>query len=1164
MTKAQGKVERSLKVKDGSATEKKRQGGNADAAPSFSDAMVANMTKRIEQKLQGNSSENGTSRKADKKPKPEMNETRKKRDPIAETKPTAEPKAVDKPAKKREQFADIKPIDKAGKKRDRSGKIIKPQVVERPQLPEKSQTAGPGKTLEEEVYAIGGTKEDLELVAGAESDSEMEDKEISNGDLEKLRKDLGRLINGGNELPDIEDPPAKEKMKPTKTKEEKKDEKEEKKKLKKLDKKLAEERIPEKTPLEKTNPEAASVKRDSKKSLKKDAPIAGTAPIQESQAPKKTISSSSNLVIPDRSDWYSTPLPEISYDASHSVNISRQVLERVREYAMTLLEADNKAYLSNKDNKSSSYKFYSTIVSSGTLSDKISALTLSAQESPLHNTQALETLVGLAKKRSRAQAVEVLRSLKDLFAQGTLLPGDRRLKHFVNQPALAAALAESGGNWDLGDRLPKQIEKSHLIMWAFEDFVKEQYFEVLKVLEVWCNDEIEFSRSRALSYVYELLKEKPEQESNLLRLLVNKLGDPSKKIASRASYLLLQLEQAHPLMKGTIVSSIESESLFRPGQSQHAKYYGVITLNQTILSTADNKVASQLLDIYFPLFVALLKPKKEAHTQGKKKKDKKDKSAKRGKKGPSKEEDEIAKGEAQDEELREKLVSAVLVGVNRAYPFTTSSFELLSKHLDTLFRITNSSNFNTSIQALMLIQQLSSSHAVSADRFYRTLYESLLDPRIATSSKQSMYLNLLYKALNADINIKRIKAFVKRLIQILGMHNPSFSCGVLYLIRQLESTFPALTALVDQPEDPESDDDEEVFKDVPEEGEEEVEEDKEEVKKQASLTRYDARKRDPERSNADKSCLWELLPYLSHFHPSVAISAKQLLSHEKMSGKPDLTIHTLTHFLDRFVYKTPKATPGLRGSSIMQPLAGGDSSGLLVTSGRSAAQQPVNSESFWRKRSDEVSAEDVFFHDYFNRLGKDKLRQKSKKKTTSKGDDEDESDGESEVWKALVQSQPELDGEGGSDDDMDMDGFDSAMEASDDGFEDMGVMDDDMDEEDREIDDGVIINEESSEEEEEEREEKRAPKGKAGVDKRVEVDDDVFNFDQSDDEAFLDSDEELPSDLDMDVDEPEDTSATKSQSQSKREKRRKLKHLPTFASAEDYAALLGKDVDEDF
>lgn len=305
-------------------------------------------------------------------------------------------------------------------------------------------------------------------------------------------------------------------------------------------------------------------------------------------------------------------------------------------------------------------------MSSGTLSDKISALTLAVQESPLHNTKALENLIGLAKKRSRTQAVEVLRSLKDMFAQGTLLPGDRRLRYFANQPSLIAAFQGAGSKWSEGKPLPNGLQNNHLIIWTFEHYLKEQYFEVIKILEVWCNDEIEFSRSRAVSYVFELLKEKPEQEANLLRLLVNKLGDPGKKIASRASYLLLQLEQAHPMMKPTIVKSIE-EVLFRPGQSQHAKYYGVITLNQTVLSAKEEMVAVQLLDIYFSLFVTLLKSTKDPKPQGNKGPGK---FGKKGAKGRGK--DDREKGQAQAEEMQDKLTSGVLTGVNRAYPFTTS------------------------------------------------------------------------------------------------------------------------------------------------------------------------------------------------------------------------------------------------------------------------------------------------------------------------------------------------------------------------------------------------------------------------------------------------------------------------------------------------------------
>jgi ribosome biogenesis protein MAK21 len=339
----------------------------------------------------------------------------------------------------------------------------------------------------------------------------------------------------------------------------------------------------------------------------------------------------------------------------------------VRDYAKSLLEEENRKYTdAQRTSSTSSHKFYTTIMSSGTLSDRISALTLAVQESPLHNVKALDTLVGLAGKRSRAQAVDVLRSLKDLFAQGNLLPGDRKLKHFGSQTFLSAAFAKHGNKWTEKDPLPSGLEPSHLIIWAFEDHLKDQFFEIIKVLEVWCNDEIEFSRTRAVSYVFELLKEKPEQEANLLRLLVNKLGDPGKKIASRASYLLLQLEQAHPLMKPTIVGAVE-EFLFRPSQSSHARYYATITLNQTVLSTKEETIAAQLLNIYFSLFVIMLKsttigkPAQQAEKSGKGKK----RSA-----TPSKAAKENA--EEHDQQLREKLVSAILTGVNRAYPFTSS------------------------------------------------------------------------------------------------------------------------------------------------------------------------------------------------------------------------------------------------------------------------------------------------------------------------------------------------------------------------------------------------------------------------------------------------------------------------------------------------------------
>jgi ribosome biogenesis protein MAK21 len=477
----------------------------------------------------------------------------------------------------------------------------------------------------------------------------------------------------------------------------------------------------------------------------------------------------------------------------------------------------------------------------------------------------------------------------------------------------------------------------------------------------------------------------------------------------------------------------------------------------------------------------------------------------------------------------------------------------------------------------MLIQQLTHTTQVASDRFYRTLYESLLDPRVATSSKQSLYLNLLFKSLKNDLNVRRVKAFVKRIVQVLGMHQPSFICGIFYLIRELEKTFIGLSSLLDQPEDNDSDD-EEVFRDVLDEDDEQPEPvPVDETTTKKPKEKYDPRKRDPEHSNAEETCLWELLPFTTHFHPSVSLNADRLLEHEPMSGKPDLTIHTLSHFLDRFIYRTPKSSAASRGASIMQPLAGGEAKDRLVEAGKTAMQGvPLNSENFWKKKAEDISAEDVFFHEYFNRVNKDKVKAKKGKPAATDDDaaasDDDEEVDEDAIWKALVDSRPDLEDEVDSDDDLDMDDLESAY---DDDSAEEGVEGED--------DDEVIFNDESDVPSDEEMDDeeagdfegfdspppttkkskaKDAPASKKSAKKDDEDDEDAFDMDVSDDEAFLDSDEDLPSDMELggvelETAEPEPEENNKS----KREKRRKLKHLPTFASADDYAALLdGEDL----
>lgn len=843
------------------------------------------------------------------------------------------------------------------------------------------------------------------------------------------------------------------------------------------------------------------------------------------------------LLVKPQPEWHTAELPQLPTVDNPTIP-PRYVIDAIHQYADQLLEAEAAEYASSHMTKDSSHKFMSTVMSSGTMEDKVSALTLLVQESPLHTQKAFGQLMGLSQKKSRNAAMMALAALKDLLGQGVLLPPDRKLKAFARQSGLLAALQGKGAQWKAGEKLPGDLQKTHLIVWAYEDWLKKQYFEMLKILETWSNDEVEFSRNRAVTFVWELLKEKPEQEENLLRLLINKLGDKEKKVASRASYLLLQLQITHPLMKNVIIGSIESDLLFRPNQSGVAKYYAIITLNQTVLSVKEPEVANKLLEIYFSIFLGLLKKQRE-HEKEEKRLNKhgliQGGGGQPGKMAKQKAEKAATMAFKVEDESREKLISAILTGVNRAFPFAKTDDAKFEQQLNMIFEVTHSSNFNTSIQAMTLIQQISATKHYSADRFYRTLYESLLDPRLMTTSKHIMFLNLLYRSLKADTNIKRVKAFVKRLLQIIHMHEPPFICGVLYLVNELITTFPTIKTMLSVPEDHADDSGDEHYDDVDEDKAGKPEAEAQEKKSKHAV--YDSRKRDPAHAQADLSCLWELLPLQAHYHPSVHVLASKIVDQTPIKEKPDPTIYTLMNFLDKFSFRNAKTkSQAIHGSSIMQPMSGTSKAASYLITARDGdrTHDPLNSEQFWRQKVDDVRVDEVFFHTYFEKAGKAKQAdKKAKKKDRRKGDsDEDDESGEDEIWQALVKSRPDVEGDGGDDDDLSDFDMDDMM----------------SDDEAGGMDGGVELNLGSDDDAEE-------PAGGADDDE-----DDFENFDLDDEDGFMDSDADVP--VDMDMNDDTDVDDEKKDKDGRKAKKRKLKSLPTFASAEDYAKLIGDDDSE--
>jgi hypothetical protein len=72
-------------------------------------------------------------------------------------------------------------------------------------------------------------------------------------------------------------------------------------------------------------------------------------------------------------------------------------------------------------------------------------------------------------------------------------------------------------------------------------------------LENLCMGNPDWAKQRALKAAHELLSTKPERETGLLTIMVSKLGDPSRCLASNSGYLVSCLLTQHPLMSTVVV-----------------------------------------------------------------------------------------------------------------------------------------------------------------------------------------------------------------------------------------------------------------------------------------------------------------------------------------------------------------------------------------------------------------------------------------------------------------------------------------------------------------------------------------------------------------------------------------------------------------------------------
>ncbi|NXG27371.1 CEBPZ protein, partial [Dromaius novaehollandiae] len=665
------------------------------------------------------------------------------------------------------------------------------------------------------------------------------------------------------------------------------------------------------------------------------------------------------LLIKPGSKWY-----DLEYTSEFSFEQQNQALLcKYKALARKLYQHEADLY-KNKTNyqKGASSAWMKTVVSSGTLADRMAAMTLLIQDSAVHSLQFVENLVNLIKKKgSRQQSLMALDTFKELLISD-LLPENRKLWSFSQHP-FNNIEKMSSGNRDSRDR--------RLILWYFEHQLKLQVAEFVQALETLSHDSLTATKARALAVAHELLCNKPEQEKVLLVQLVNKLGDPQNKIATKASYLLETLLHKHPNMKGVVCNEVE-RLLYRSNISVKTQYYAICFLNQIVLSHEESVLANKLITLYFCFFRNCIKKK----------------------------------------DIESKMLSALLSGVNRAYPYAETGDEKVKEQMNTLFKVLHLVNFSTSVQALMLLFQVMDSQQTVSDRYYAALYKKLLDPGLATCSKPSMFLNLVYKSLKADVVLRRVKAFVKRLLQVTCGQMPPFICGTLYLLSELLKIKPGLRV---QLQDHVESDEEECFNDQEEAEENEekfVDADKEEGEGSStpensaktndpnsasswvhhlnmggrkSGVSYDPLHRSPLYCGAESTSLWELKKLSEHFHPSVALFAKTILegNHIQYSGDP-LQDFTLMRFLDRFVYRNPKLHKGKENTSsvVMQP--------KKKQFMKNVQNLAVNSKEFRARDESTIPVDEVFFYRFYTKFDKGREKQKRQEDEESVEDVDDD------------------------------------------------------------------------------------------------------------------------------------------------------------------------------
>lgn len=491
------------------------------------------------------------------------------------------------------------------------------------------------------------------------------------------------------------------------------------------------------------------------------------------------------------------------------VDMKDAEIAELRKLCRVAFEAECRNQMKNNP---SDAKWLMTALEKGTSRDRANAGALLVQTNPLCNVQALESIVGMVKLSNKGH-VDVVEVVSELMLN-SIMPAFRKL---ISIP-LRGADWKNVKNLDLEKGLRDRI----FAHWHFEDMLRDIYFAFLNNLSALVQTGQDATKLKIIQYASKLFTIIPEKEAYLLSLLVNKLGDPNKKVAVKALYHLTEVVKKHTAMCPVIVTETE-KLLFRNNISPNAQHYA-LTFLAAISTYGDFSSCEKMINVCFSFFKIL-----------------------------------IEKGE-----VNSRTMQAILACLRKAIGNVKRDVDIANfvkpEVLNTVYRMIHLTDISIACQGLSLLLEVTEAKGAEQNRFYNALYKKLLDPQLANIGPRvsNIFFFIIHRAIQNDPNPERAQAFIKRLLQIAFYFPPARVCGVLIVINKVLRKRKQL--LIDGLDPSEC-------VTVPE-AEGEVTE-VVEAGKNREVTAYDPYHRASEFAGAKYTVKYELARYLEYFHPTV-------------------------------------------------------------------------------------------------------------------------------------------------------------------------------------------------------------------------------------------------------------------------------------------------------